>query len=77
MADDIDTLLMKTQEQTGATCIVISHDIQGTFKIAHTIAMLYKGKIIEVGTPDKFRSSDNAIVQQFIHGTSQGPVEVV
>jgi phospholipid/cholesterol/gamma-HCH transport system ATP-binding protein len=77
MADDIDTLLMKTQEQTGATCIVISHDIQGTFKIAHTIAMLYNGKIIEVGTPDKFRSSDNAIVQQFIHGTSQGPVEVV
>lgn len=77
MADDIDTLLMKTQEQTGATCIVISHDIPGTFKIAHTIAMLYKGKIIEVGTPDKFRSSDNAIVQQFIHGTSQGPVEVV
>ncbi|MFH1673962.1 MAG: ABC transporter ATP-binding protein [Pseudomonadota bacterium] len=77
MADDIDTLLMKTQEQTGATCIVISHDIQGTFKIAHTIAMLYKGKIIEVGTPDKLRSSDNAFVQQFIHGTSQGPVEVV
>ena len=76
MADAIDTLIVETQRQTGATCVVISHDIQGTFKIAHKIAMLYNGKIVEVGTPDTFRSSENPIVQQFIEGISQGPIEV-
>ncbi len=30
----------------GATCVAISHDIDSTFKIAHKVAMLYKGKII-------------------------------
>ena len=77
MADAIDTLIIETQRQTGATCVVISHDIQGTFKIAHKIAMLYNGKIIEDGTPDTLRSSENPIVQQFIAGISQGPVEVM
>jgi phospholipid/cholesterol/gamma-HCH transport system ATP-binding protein len=77
MADAIDTLIVDTQQLTHATCVVISHDIQGTFKIAHKIAMLYNGKIIEVGTPDTFRSSENPIVQQFIERISQSPVEVV
>lgn len=74
MADSIDTLIQETQKQTNATCVVISHDIKGTLKIAHKIAMLYNGKIIEVGTSDTFRSSDNPVVQQFIQGLSEGPI---
>ncbi len=79
MADDIDTLIVETQRLTGATCVVISHDIKGTFKIAHKIAMLYEGRIVEAGTPEAVKSSDNSVVQQFIRGQaiSQGPVEVV
>lgn len=76
MADAIDTLIVETQKQTGATCVVISHDIRATFKIAHKIAMLYNGKIIETGTPDAMRSSDNPIVRQFIQGISEGPMKV-
>ena len=68
--DDIDRLIMRTQEQTGATCLVISHDIDSTFKIAHTVAMLYDGRIIEYGVPDKIRHSTNPVVKHFIEGKS-------
>lgn len=70
MRDAIDTLIVKTQQQTGATCIVISHDIESTFKIAHRVAMLYKGKIIEYGRPEDIKSSTNPVVDRFIKGKS-------
>ena len=61
---------MKTQEHTGATCLVISHDIDSTFKIAHTVAMLYDGRIIEYGSPEKIKHSANPVVKNFIEGKS-------
>ena len=68
--DDIDRLMMRTQELTGATCLVISHDIDSTFKIAHTVAMLYDGRIIEYGPPEKIKQSTNPVVKHFIEGKS-------
>ncbi len=70
MCDAIDRLIVETQKQTEATCVIISHDIPSTFKIANKIAMLYQGKIIEMGTPDEVRSSTNPVVQNFIEGKS-------
>jgi len=68
MSDAIDNLILTTQRQTGATCVVITHNLASTFKIAHTIAMLYEGKIIAFGDPDAIRSSEHPFVRQFIRG---------
>jgi len=68
MCDAIDRLIVKTQQNTGSTCVVISHDIESTFKIAHRIAMLYKGKIIAYGSPEDIKSSNNPVLKQFIQG---------
>jgi phospholipid/cholesterol/gamma-HCH transport system ATP-binding protein len=68
MRDAIDRLIVETQKNTGATCVVISHDIESTFKIAHKVAMLYKGKIIAYGSPDEIQSADNPVLRQFIEG---------
>lgn len=68
MCDAIDTLIVNTQQHTKATCVIISHNIASTFKIAHKVAMMYHGKIIEIGTPDEIRSSANPVVKQFIEG---------
>ena len=70
MCDAIDRLIVETQERTHSTCVVISHDIESTFKIAHQVAMLYKGKIIAGGTPEDIKTSDNPVVKQFIGGKS-------
>ncbi len=68
MCDAIDRLIVETQQNTGSTCVVISHDIESTFKIAHRIAMLYKGKIIAYGSPEDIQSSSNPVLRQFIEG---------
>jgi len=68
--DDIDRLIVKTQQHTNATCLIISHDIDSTFKIAHSVAMLYDGRIIEYGTPEKIKNSKNPAVKNFIEGKS-------
>ena len=66
MTAAIDNLIINTQKHFNMTCVVISHDIQSVFRIAHNIAMLYEGRIIEEGIPEQFRSSTNEIVQNFL-----------
>jgi phospholipid/cholesterol/gamma-HCH transport system ATP-binding protein len=68
MCDAIDSLILQTQQQTQATCVVISHDIESTFKIAHKIAMLYHGKIIAEGTPQEIQTTTHPVVKNFIEG---------
>lgn len=67
MCEGIDNLVINTQRHTKATFVVISHDIRSTFKIAHKVAMLYEGKIIEIGTPEEIRSSNNPVIKRFIN----------
>lgn len=62
----IDDLIVKTQRETGATCVVISHDIESTLRIGGRVAMLHQGKIIESGTPGEIKRSANPIVKEFI-----------
>jgi len=57
------------------TSIVVSHDLVSIFAIADRIVMLYKGKVKLLGTPEDFRSSPDGIIQQFINGRAEGPME--
>jgi phospholipid/cholesterol/gamma-HCH transport system ATP-binding protein len=51
--------------------------MKSAYKIADRIAMLYQGKIIGVGTPEEIKGSPNLIVQQFIQGKSEGPIQLI
>ncbi len=74
MSDVINELILKTQRRLGITFFIISHDVKGAFKLAHRIAMLHEGRIIEEGTPDEIRETRNPYVRQFLAGTSEGPI---
>ena len=77
MADAIDDLIILMRERLNVTSIAITHDMKSAYKIGDRIAMLFQGKIIEVGTPEEIRNSSNPIVQQFIHGKSEGPIKMI
>ncbi|HPP07313.1 MAG TPA: ATP-binding cassette domain-containing protein, partial [Syntrophorhabdaceae bacterium] len=62
-------LIKETQERFKKTYVVISHDILGMFRIAHKIAMLYEGKIIEYGTPGDVKKSEKEEVKEFLKAT--------
>ena len=74
-ANAINILINRLKEELNVTSVVITHDMNSTFKVADRIAMLYKGTIIETGTPEEIQQSKNQIVQQFIHGLAEGPLE--
>jgi len=74
MADVINDLIVSLRESLGVTSISITHDMASAYKIADQIAMLYKGRIIETGTPEAIRDTPNPIVSQFVHGRAQGPI---
>src|SRR5687768_8672196 len=74
ISDVIAELIEEMDVKLGVTTVTITHDMKVAFKIADRVAMLYKGQIIEVGTPEEFQQSTNPIVQQFIEGRAQGPL---
>ena len=75
MADIINDLIVTLRDRLKVTSVVVTHDMRSAYKVAHRIAMLYNGNIIEVGTPDQIRSSTNPVVQQFIKGEAVGPIQ--
>jgi len=77
MADAINDLIIEMKKRLNVTSIAITHDMVSAYKIADKIAMLYEGRIQEVGTPDEIKRSVNPIVRQFITGSSVGPIKAV
>lgn len=76
MADAINELIIEMKKHLSVTSIAITHDMQSAYKIGDRIAMLYDGKIIEVGTPDEIKNTKNPIVKQFITGSAIGPIKI-
>lgn len=77
MTEAINDLIINTQKNFNVTCVVISHDIDSIFEIGHNIAMLYDGKIVEYGTPEVIKQSDNPVLKQFLSGSLVGPISIM
>jgi phospholipid/cholesterol/gamma-HCH transport system ATP-binding protein len=71
----VDALIRELSDKLGVTSIVVSHDLVSIFTIADRIVMLYKGEVRLLGTPDAFETSPDAVIQQFIRGRAEGPME--
>ena len=76
MADVINDLIVKCVSDLGATAISITHDMASARKIGHRIGMLYDGKLIWQGPVGDIDRSNNAHVDQFIHGRAEGPIRM-
>jgi len=68
MAHSIENLIVRLKEGLRVTSVIVTHDIESAYRVADRIAMLFKGQIVEVGTPSEIRKSNNPVVTQFIHG---------
>ena len=74
-SDVINDLILDMQSKLGVTSVVVTHDMVSAFKVADRIAMLYNGRIIEVGTVDEIKNTANPYVHQFITGQRKMSVE--
>jgi phospholipid/cholesterol/gamma-HCH transport system ATP-binding protein len=77
LATGIHQLIARTQEAFGFTGVVVSHTIPQVFEISDYVAILANGVIEEIKPTKEFQSSQNPIVQQFIKGETEGPIQVL
>ncbi|MBL41165.1 MAG: ABC transporter ATP-binding protein [Rhodospirillaceae bacterium] len=76
MANVINDLINNIVRKIGATALSITHDIESAKKIADKISMLHEGKIIWTGLSSELEKTNNKHVKQFIHGKTEGPIEI-
>jgi phospholipid/cholesterol/gamma-HCH transport system ATP-binding protein len=77
ICSSIHHLIAESHRKFNFTGVIISHEVPGIFEIADRVAMLFDGKIIEIGAPKEIMNSENQAVQQFIKGSLEGPINVV
>lgn len=64
----INQLIVETQKLLKVTSIVVTHDMESAFEVSDRIAMIHKGFVVWAGTVAEARSTDNALVRDFILG---------
>jgi len=64
----IDELMIRMQKQLGVTGVVVTHDMKSAYRVASRIAMLYEGRVQQVGTVAEIQNTTDPVVRQFIEG---------
>jgi phospholipid/cholesterol/gamma-HCH transport system ATP-binding protein len=73
----IDLLMIRMREKLGVTSIVITHDMRSAYTVGTRVAMLYQGRVRQVGTVDEIKQTSDPIVRQFIEGRPELEPQVV
>jgi phospholipid/cholesterol/gamma-HCH transport system ATP-binding protein len=73
----IHQLIKDTHAKFGFTAVIVTHEIPDIFDVAQNVAMLFRGKILQHGTPDDIINSTDQAIRQFISGSLDGPIQMV
>jgi phospholipid/cholesterol/gamma-HCH transport system ATP-binding protein len=74
----IDQLMARTARELGVTSVVVTHDMRSAYTVGDRIAMLFEGRIRQVGTVAEIQATDDPVVRQFIEGRPDAaPAEAV
>ena len=57
------------------TGIIVTHQIPQVFDVVHKAAFLHEGRIRTIGTPEELVTLQDPMVQQFITGSIEGPIQ--
>jgi phospholipid/cholesterol/gamma-HCH transport system ATP-binding protein len=69
-------LIRTLNDVTGATSLVVSHDVPQCMAIAdHVVLLATQGRIVAQGTPAELMSSTDPETRQFVHGEPDGPIK--
>ena len=68
LVNTIHRLIQTLHKTSRFTAVMVSHEIPEIFEIADMVAMLYEGRIVEMGSPGAIQASPNPVVRKFIRG---------
>jgi phospholipid/cholesterol/gamma-HCH transport system ATP-binding protein len=64
----MDRLMVRAREHLGVTGLVVTHDMRSAYTVGDRIAMLYEGRVRQVGTVSEIQATVDPVVRQFIEG---------
>jgi phospholipid/cholesterol/gamma-HCH transport system ATP-binding protein len=67
-------LIRRLNDAMGLTTILVSHDLDETFRVADHVIVLGPGCVAAQGTPEEVRASQDPLVHQFVNALPTGPV---
>jgi phospholipid/cholesterol/gamma-HCH transport system ATP-binding protein len=76
-ADAINDLIVEMVKDLGCAAVSITHDMASARKIADEIAMIHDGRIVWRGAASGIDQSGSAMVDQFINGRAEGPIQSI
>jgi phospholipid/cholesterol/gamma-HCH transport system ATP-binding protein len=71
---EIDQLIIDLNRKLQVTSVVVTHEMDSAFRIAHRMVLLDRGKFVVSGTPQEMRDSTDPLVRQFVDGLTEGPL---
>ena len=70
------SVIREAQEDTDATALVTTHDMEVARKLADHIALIRDGRIVASGEAEEVLGSDEPFVRQFLTGSTSGPLQL-
>lgn len=58
--------ILRLNRRTGVTSVIVTHDRELGFGIAHRIGMINEGRILATGTPAEIKTSTDPLIQKFL-----------
>jgi phospholipid/cholesterol/gamma-HCH transport system ATP-binding protein len=77
IANAILNLIDSCHKRLKFTGIIVTHQIPKVFDIVDKVAMLHKETVLVTGSPEEIISSKDPILQQFISGSVEGPIDTI
>ena len=72
----LDELVRKTQEETGATFFIITHNIPSVMRTADYVGVLFQSRLVRFAAIDEMAADDDPIIKQFMSGRARGPIGI-
>lgn len=70
----INELILSLKKKLNTTFVIVTHDIKSAKYIGDRIGMIYKGRLVFLGTSDELTKTKDPFVLQFVNGQSEGPI---
>ena len=64
---ELDELILRIRKAMHTTIVVVTHELDSTFRIADRITVLDQGKILKIGTVEEIRNCDNERIQNLLN----------
>lgn len=70
----LDELVQTAQRETGATFFVITHNIDSVRRIADSMGILFRSRLVKFAGKQEMLTCENPVIQQFLAGRAEGPI---